>query len=225
MISSVVFTSGYPTRLAGIGRKRLTFNDRINVLFGPNGSGKTTILQTLAAVSGCSRGGWSDGRGPRPLPYGAKVERDDQPVFYQDCYRDSEVSFVGVDYLESHAYLRSTGEKRIGLVNELVDAIERRFLSRRLRRNERSTLLLDEVDNHVGFAGQSILWGDLFGRLSKQYQLIISTHSVFPILLRRNSTLRQDNIVVLAERYAEVCVLELGKAIRRFNATNARGSD
>jgi hypothetical protein len=225
MISSLAFTSGYPTRIKGIGRRRLTFSDRINVIFGPNGSGKTTILKSLAAASGCGRGGWSDGRGPERLPYGVKVERDGQPVFYQDCYRDSEVSFVGVNYLESHAHLRSTGEKRIGLVNELVDDIERRFLSRRLRLNERPTLLLDEVDNHVGFAGQSILWGDLFGRLSKKYQLIISTHSVFPILLRRNSGLRQDNIVVLAERYAEVCVLELGKAIKRFNATNERATN
>ncbi|MBN2576864.1 MAG: AAA family ATPase [Deltaproteobacteria bacterium] len=223
MISSVVFTSGYPTRLRGIGRRRLAFNDRINVLFGPNGSGKTTILKTLAAASGCGRGGWSDGRRPEPLPYGVKVERDAQPVFYQDCYRDSEKSFVGVDYLEAHAYLRSTGEKRIGLVNELVDDIEGRLRSRKLGRNERPTLLLDEVDNHVGFAGQSILWGDLFGRLSKRYQIIISTHSIFPVLLRRNSSLRQDNIVVLAERYAEICVLELGKAIKRFNATNALG--
>jgi hypothetical protein len=225
MISSLAFTSGYPTRLKGIGRKRLTFNDRINVLFGPNGSGKTTILKTLAVVSGCGRGGWSDGRRPGRLPYGVKVERDDEPVFYQDCYRDSEVSFVGVDYLESHAYLRSTGEKRIGLVNELVDDIERRFLPRRLRLDERPTLLLDEVDNHVGFAGQSILWADLFARLSKKYQLIVSTHSILPILLRRDSSLRQDNIVVLAERYAEICVLELGKAVKRFNATNARATD
>jgi energy-coupling factor transporter ATP-binding protein EcfA2 len=152
MISSLTFTSGYPTRLKGIGRRRLTFNDRINVLFGPNGSGKTTILKTLAAVSGCGRGGWSDGRKAGPLPYGVKVERDDQPVFYQDCYRNSEESFVGADYLDSHAYLRLTGEKRIGLVNELLDDTDRRFLSRKLRPDERPTLLLDEVDNHIGFA-------------------------------------------------------------------------
>ncbi len=217
MISSVLFHSGYPIRLEGIGRKRIIFNNRINVLFGPNGSGKTTILKTLAALCGCADGGWSDGCTAQPLPYRAEIQRDEQPVFYQDCYHDSEESFIGTDYLDTHAHLRSTGEKRIGLVNELVDYIEDRFLTYKLRRTDRPTLLLDEVDNHIGFAGQSILWGDLFSKLSKKYQLIISSHSIFPILLKRDNLLRQDNIIVLADKYAEICVTELGRAISYFN--------
>jgi predicted ATP-binding protein involved in virulence len=148
------------------------------------------------------------------------VERDEQPVFYQDCYSNSEESFIGADYLDSHAYLRSTGEKRIGLVNELVDHIENRFLTYKLRRDTRPTLLLDEVDNHIGFAGQSVLWSDLIAKLCKKYQLIVSTHSIFPILLKRDNVLRQDNIIVLADRYAEICVSELGQAIEYFNTNN-----
>jgi len=221
MISSIIFHSGYPTRLSGIGRKKITFNGRINVLFGPNGSGKTTILKALAAASGCADGGWSDSRETQSSAHEATVDRDDQPVFYQDCYRDSAESFIGTDYLESHAHLRSTGEKRIGLVNELIDYIEKRFLTYKLRRDERPTLLLDEADNHIGFAGQSILWSDLFAKLSKKYQLIIATHSIFPILLKRDNPLRKDNLIVLEDRYAEICVAELRKAIEYFNAANS----
>ena len=209
-------------KLPGIGGRRIAFGDRINVLFGPNGAGKTTILSTLAAACGCGEGGWSNGRDGGEAPFGATVQRDGQPVFYQDCYRDSEQSFVGADYLEANAHLRSTGEKRIGLVNELIDYIEDRFLTYRQKRTDRPTLLLDEVDNHIGFAGQAILWGELFARLSKKYQLIIATHSIFPILLRRDSNLRRDHIILLSPQYDHVCLQELGRAIDYYN--RQRGS-
>jgi predicted ATPase len=223
VISSLQFHSGYPTRLEGIGKRRMVFNDQVNVLFGPNGSGKTTILQTLAAVSGCGGGGWSDHEKPAELPYRVSVERDGQPVFFQDYIRDAQNSFIRADYLESHAHLRSTGEKRMGLVSELVTYIENRFLTYKLKREDRPTLLLDEVDNHIGFAGQSVLWGQVFARLSRKYQLIISTHSIFPILLKRESRYRKDNLIVLSEKYAEICVSELGKAVKFFNESNGAG--
>ena len=220
MIKELRFHSGYPVRLAGIGKKKIRFNNRVNVLFGPNGSGKTTILKTLAAHSGCGSGGWSDGKEPQELPFKVSVDKDDRPVFYQDCYSDSEDSFIGKDYLETHAHLRSTGEKRIGLVNELIDYIENRFITYKLKPDDRPTLLLDEVDNHIGFAGQSILWGEIVSYLSKKYQLIISTHSIFPILLKRDRSARKDNIIVLAENYDEICLKELSRAIDYFNENN-----
>ena len=218
MISTLQFHTGYPTRLKGIGKRKIVFNDRVNILFGPNGAEKTTILKTLAMAAGCGEGGWSDGGEPEEPPYSASVERDDQPVFYQDCYHDSEKSFISADYLEAHAHLQSTGEKRIGLVNELIDYIENRFLTYRMERGKRPTLLLDEVDNHIGFAAQSIFWGDIVGRLSKKYQLIIATHSILAILLARDNSLRRDNLIILEDRYAEICVQELDKAVRYFNA-------
>ena len=218
MISTLQFHSGYPTKLKGIGKRQIAFNDRVNVLFGPNGSGKTTILRTLATAAGCGNGGWSDGRGAGDLSNSVTVEKDDRPVFYQDCYSNSEESFINADYLETHAHLRSTGEKRIGLINELIDYIEERFLTYKLKRDDRPTLLLDEVDNHIGFAGQAIFRGGIVGKLSKKYQLIISSHSIFPILLKRDNPLRKDTVIVLADRYAETCVLELDRAVRYFNA-------
>ncbi|TVQ96026.1 MAG: ATP-binding cassette domain-containing protein [Spirochaetaceae bacterium] len=218
MISWLQFQSGYPTGLWAIGRKRITFGDRVNVLFGPNGSGKTTIIKTLATITGCGEGGWSDGGAPGELPFKAAWQWDGRPVFYQDCYTHSEQSFIGVDYLEQNAHLRSSGEKRIGLINELVNHIEDRFLTYKLPRTERPTLLLDEVDNHVGLAAQSLFWSDIIAPLSKKYQLIISTHSIFPLLLQRDNSLRRDTILVLAPQYDGVCLSELGKAIDYYNA-------
>jgi len=219
MIQTLRFNSGYPTRLEGIGKRKIIFNPWTNVLFGPNGSGKTTILSALAGASGCGHGGWSIGGEDEAeeQPFSATMERDDHPVFYQDCYLNSEESFFNSDYLEKHAHLRSSGEKRIGLVNELIDSIENRFLTYKHPKESRPTLLLDEVDNHIGFAGQSVLWGDIFPKLSKKYQLIISTHSIFPILLNHKKGLKPDKIISLLPQYPEVCIQELGKAIDLFN--------
>ncbi len=266
MIESLKFDPGYPVRIDGIGKRRHRFGDRINVLFGPNGSGKTTMLHTLAVAAGCGAGGWSDAAaGPlngsaeapatdgrakdqgkteahgeredhghpaeRPdgksltmLEYRITLEWDGRPVFYQDCYAHSEESFIGSGYLESREMLRSTGERRIGLINELIDYVEGRFLTYKLKPSERPTLLLDEVDNHIGFAGQAILWKDIFPQLSKKYQLIISTHSIFPVLLQKERTYRKDNIIELTPRYVEHCLRELGDAIEFYNAEATQAS-
>ena len=74
------------------------------------------------------------------------------------------------------------------------------------------------MDNHVGFAGQSILWDGLFPRLAKKCRLIISTRRIFPLLLERHSVRRDDAIVERVDGYAALCVHLLGGAIRRFTA-------
>jgi ABC-type transport system involved in cytochrome c biogenesis ATPase subunit len=237
VIESLRFLSGYPTKLPGIQSRTLRFGERINIVFGPNGAGKTTILGAIAAATGCGGGGWSDTafaldagadlagteeRQPIGLDhetglYRARLTWDERPVYYQDCYATSETSFLDEGYLESREFLRSSGEKRIGLINELITSVENRFLTYKLPRHVRPALVLDEVDNHVGFVGQSVFWGEIVPRLSKKYQLIISTHSVFPLLLRRDTPQRVDVLFELSESYARQCLDTLGEAIDYYN--------
>jgi len=79
--------------------KQVNFTPGINVLFGPNGVGKTTILKVLARSLFCAQGGRSvvtrtaindlqqenkNCSYPRCIPVGARVEHDGQSVTYID---------------------------------------------------------------------------------------------------------------------------------------------
>ena len=251
MIEYIRFNSGYPLHLPEIGNRKIIFRERITVLCGPNGTGKSTILKALAENAGCGEGGWSamhrkttvSGHDltdenirnntknisaaekensslniaespdsiPASLKFDADIKWDGKPVFYQDCYADTDISFFNNDFFNENELLRSSGEKRIGLINELINFLEDRFLTYKTGRGEGPTLLLDEVDNHIGFAGQSLLWKFIFPMLAKKYQLIISSHSVFPLLLRR------DDVVELSRYYPASCLKELGEAIDKYN--------
>jgi len=187
------------------------------LIIGPNGSGKSTLLKGLARKTGCDSGGWNRGNKPVDSVEDVDVDWDGYPVFYQDCYNNSEDSFIKQNFFIEYSHLRSTGEKRIGLINELINYIEDHFLTYKLKRNERPTLLLDEVDNHIGFPGQAVLWKDIFPLLIKKYQLIVSSHSVFPVLLKRNNNLRCDTIIQLYKDYSDLCVRELAEAVDYYN--------
>ena len=66
MIHSLKFTSGYPltvqcedTRKYTLKNKVFKFTDGVNILFAPNGHGKSTILNAIS-IYGLTEGGWSN---------------------------------------------------------------------------------------------------------------------------------------------------------------------
>lgn len=219
VIETLRFTGGYPTKLAGIKKRTIQFSDRLNLVIGPNGGGKSTILGTLAKLTGCGDGGWSNQAGINMPLYKTEIKWDGLPVFYQDCDTDSAASFINPGFFDEFSHLRSTGEKRIGLINELINTFEAKFPTYKLKNTNRPTLLLDEVDNHIGFVGQSVFWKDVIPRLIKKYQIIVSTHSVFPLLLKKETSLRQDIIIELDPEYDAACIKVLAEAVDHYNSS------
>lgn len=59
MITTAKITSGYALKLPALAGKTFSFTRGVNVLFGPNGCGKTTLLEIAAAHVGCANLGWS----------------------------------------------------------------------------------------------------------------------------------------------------------------------
>lgn len=69
MNHSIQFINGYAIHLPNIGNRRFEFGPKLNVLYGPNGCGKTTILETLRSYNSIALAGWS--RLPNPATIGA----------------------------------------------------------------------------------------------------------------------------------------------------------
>lgn len=73
MITKAKVTSGFAANLEALKGRTFEFRPGLNILFGPNGCGKTTLLRILGAYCG-TRGGWSSFVEPvigeeKDLPY------------------------------------------------------------------------------------------------------------------------------------------------------------
>ncbi len=82
MIKKIQVRSGFLSQLPAVKDGRvIEFNDKFNVLFGTNGSGKSSLLKVLGAYSGIQSGGWSAIADPSKLAY-------DKPEHIPFCYRN-----------------------------------------------------------------------------------------------------------------------------------------
>ena len=102
MIHNIKFLSGFPLNFPYLKDKTISFDKGLCVLFGENGSCKSSILKTIAAYCGIEKGGWSQISNPLKLaarvsnhfPYvyraytpgniDAQVGWDGTPTFYND---------------------------------------------------------------------------------------------------------------------------------------------
>ncbi len=151
MIESIRFKSGYPTHLPTIGNKTFEFKPGINILFGTNGCGKSTILHTLKAYCGIAGGGWTFFNDPLRLastqfPFAylgltpsrveAWVKWDGTPSFFNDgdikidntfFYMSSRASDDSItseaEQMDTLAQKPSSGQYRIKKVNQVFNMV------------------------------------------------------------------------------------------------------
>lgn len=206
MIESIRFPGGYPTRLR-FRKNEIVFASRLNIVVGYNGSGKSTLLRALAASAGLADPIEAD----TPL-----IVRDEEPILYQTAADPNPL--FDHKFLEKHNSLRSDGEVRIGLLNELRTHLRDRFPSYAADASRRPVLLLDEPEHHLSPPAQFYLWQTVLPMLSKQFQLIVATHSVFPVLLKKESQYtRGDQMIILSPGYEEETVNALSRAVDQYN--------
>ena len=152
MIDYIQFKSGYPLDIPWVGNKVFTFKPGINILFGPNGCGKSTILKTLKAYCGIRNGGWTYFNDPMelaadsfPMAYWgltpsrcmADVKWDGTPSFFNDgdikvndtfFYMNDRSSDDGItsesEQMDLLAAKPSSGQYRINKVNKVLNMVK-----------------------------------------------------------------------------------------------------
>lgn len=81
MIKSIEFIEGFPLDLPNVGKKKFEFKKGINLLYGPNGCGKSTIIKTIKGYCAIKVGGWTHPSVPSEIGIG-RLNGSDYPHAY-----------------------------------------------------------------------------------------------------------------------------------------------
>lgn len=158
MIKSATIKTGFASQLEAIKGKNFKFTPGLNVLFGPNGCGKTSMLKILGAYSG-TEAGWSKFIEPinlhllmdeeekkkvkfpscfsaiSPGKCEAKVDWDGTATFLTSATMDAVPSYVGNDSEDGLASASELIGQMVGKLSQGQVRIHRLLKMRELSKN------------------------------------------------------------------------------------------
>lgn len=252
MISKLIITDSTKTpvkwwsknkTLASI--KEMVFAPGLNIIWGKNGSGKSSALKLMSSMFHAEQGRYSVITSTscselfdmgKALPSGIEFKHDGQGIAYYDPHATPGLigGMAGFDYdftkegISSIFTKGSSGElviNEIGKILKKLDSKKTLEPSYNVQKGSRVslvkeffkpnieqgqiTILLDEPDRSLDITNQLLMW-EGFPRLSRKYQFIIASHSLFA------ANIKNANYIELNNGYLGQC----RNAIKKINFTD-----
>ena len=197
MITNIRFRQGYAIKLPCIQNNVFKFTPGINILFGPNGCGKSTIIKTLKAYCGIQKGGWTQINDPTMI--GTTSTALGFPMAYAkfapgECYADvgwtgNPTFFNDGDIKVSETFFfQNVGQSEDGITTEKeqMDALMKKPSSGQYRIDRLNKVLnlitkpplVEKIPDKISRVGN-----ESFAKREKAYWQSLGQKGPFTILL------------------------------------------
>lgn len=154
-----------------VGRRFEFTGDRINLIFGPNASGKSSILKAIAGHAFCEDG---FSRFIEPLYFGLRIMNDVTPEMYADKLRDmtaktsNEIEWDGSPiYFHNFDNRRDTGslgDLQGSILNGTADEV---FYAMEKNRISAGQNMFFQLHRLAGTMSRTVTYGDILEEYSK----------------------------------------------------------